>query len=204
MVPQPALGTAGRAVTAAWAGPGLRWLLLGAAALLGGLGTSASSAADPGLLETQVKAAYLAKFASYAEWPPARFADAASPLVIGVLGDDALAEELAAHSRGQTVKGRRIEVRRVSVDDALAPVHVLFVGADTPDDKLDALFARLRGQPVLTVADSRAAQRRGSMITFVARNQRLRFDVALAPAAASDIRLSALLLTAANRVVRSP
>ena len=55
---------------------------------------------------------------------------------------------------------------------------------------------------VLTVADSRQAQERGSMITFLVRSQRLRFEVAVPPATESRIRLSALLLTAATRVVR--
>lgn len=191
-------------MTATWARPMLRWFLLGATYLLAGLAPTVSAADAPVLLETQVKAAYLTKFASYAEWPPSRFANASSPLVIGVLGDDPLAVEVAAQSRGQAVKGRRIEVRRLGPDDSLESAHVLFVGAGIEADALDALFARLRGRPVLTVADTRAAQQRGCMITFVARNERLRFDVALAPANDSDIRLSALLLTAANRVVRSP
>jgi len=151
--------------------------------------------------ETQVKAAYLAKFASYAEWPEARLGEDASPLVIGVVGDDALVVELEAQTRGQAVRGHPIKVRRLAADGPLTEAHVLFVGPmDAPT--LDAVFARLRGQPVLTVADSHQAQERGSMITFVVRSQRLRFEVAVAPATESRIRLSALLLTAATRVVR--
>ena len=166
---------------------------------LAGLPTPASAQAT--VQETQVKAAYLAKFASYAEWPEARLGEDASPLVIGVVGADALAADLEAQTRGQAVRGHPIKVRRLAADGPLTEAHVLFIGPmDAPT--LDGMFERLRGQPVLTVADSRQAQERGSMITFMVRSQRLRFEVAVPPANESRIRLSALLLTAATRVVR--
>src|SRR5438093_1310750 len=44
--------------------------------------------------EYQVKAAFLYKFVGYVEWPPQVFARADSPLVIGVVGADALADAL--------------------------------------------------------------------------------------------------------------
>ena len=166
---------------------------------LAGLPTPASAQAT--VQETQVKAAYLAKFASYAEWPEARLGEDASPLVIGVVGADALAADLEAQTRGQAVRGHPIKVRRLAADGPLTEAHVLFIGPmDAPT--LDGMFERLRGQPVLTVADTRQAQERGSMITFMVRSQRLRFEVAVPPANESRIRLSALLLTAATRVVR--
>ena len=149
--------------------------------------------------ETQVKAAYLAKFASYVEWPAGRLADDASPLVIGVVGAEALADELEAQSQGKSVRGHPIRVRRFDSDGPVADAHLLFIGpADAAT--LDAIFTRLRGKAVLTVADSPSAQARGSMITFLVRNRRLRFEVALPPASESQIRFSALLLTAAHRV----
>ena len=112
----------------------------------------APASAQATVQETQVKAAYLSKFASYAEWPEARLGEDASPLVIGVVGADALAGELEAQTRGQSVRGHPITVRRLAADGPLTEAHVLFVGpTDAPT--LDAMFERLRGQPVLTVAD---------------------------------------------------
>jgi hypothetical protein len=152
-------------------------------------------------LEVQVKAAYLYKFATYAEWPSAQIGGADAPLVIGVLGSDAVAAQLETQTREQRAHGRHFAVRRLAKGDSLAGVHILFIGTSNAAT-LDALFAAARGQPILTVTDNRAGQSRGSMITFVAKGGRLRFEVALAPANASQIRLSALLLTAATRVVR--
>lgn len=152
-------------------------------------------------LEVQVKAAYLYKFAAYAEWPPGQFAGSDSPLIIGVLGADALASEIEAQTRDQSVHGRRFVVRRLELGDSLSGVHLLFVSGADPAT-LDAVFAAARRQPILTVTDSRAGQARGSIITFVVKGGRMRFEVALPPANASQIRLSALLLTAATRVVR--
>jgi hypothetical protein len=151
--------------------------------------------------ETQVKAAYLYKFASYAEWPAGHLASPDSPLVIGIVAAEPLADALEAQARGQTVRGHPVKVRRFAPDGPLGEAHVLYIGT-TDADSLDTIFAQLRGKPVLTVSDSRSAQQRGSMITFLMRNQRLRFEVAVAPASDNQVRLSALLLTAADRVVR--
>jgi hypothetical protein len=54
---------------------------------------------------------------------------------------------------------------------------------------------------MLTVSDSEEAHALGSIINFVLADERLRFDVALKPAAAARIRISARMLSAAYRVV---
>src|ERR1700754_3238537 len=63
----------------------------------------AQAAGQP--LEQQIKAAYLFKFGGYVEWPANAFADAGAPLVIGIVGDEALAREGTRAVGNRTIKG---------------------------------------------------------------------------------------------------
>lgn len=170
------------------------WLLL----LLGVL-CAAASAQVPGEQERQVKAAYLYKFAGYVEWPDGSFARPESPLVIGVAGADALAEQLEQSVAGHSVNGRAVQVKKVRRGDALAGLHVLYLGA-LEKTALQEMLAASRGLALLTVSDSDEVYAMGSMINFVMADDKVRFDVALKPVAQAHIRISARLLLAAYRV----
>lgn len=180
------------------------WLLLGC--LLPGLLALTAHAQSPtpgGDTGRQVKAAYLHKFIGFVEWPAGSFADPASPIVIGVIGDDKLADSLQALVAQRSVGGRPLQVRKLQPGDAPGGLQVLFIGQQLGERAaLAELLAGLKGRPVLTVTDSDEAYARGCMINFVLLGERLRFEVALAPAEASGLRISALMLAAAYRVAK--
>jgi YfiR/HmsC-like len=153
-------------------------------------------------LELQVKAAYLYKFTTYVEWPADAFASSTSPIVIGVVGSDAEARSIGEQVAGRSSQGRSFVVRRVAPDDPMDGVHILFLG-NVGRAEARSLLQAAKGKPLLTVSASRQAQGQGSMITLVTLSGRLRFEVALGPVAESRLKLSALMLTAAHRVVGS-
>src|SRR6266478_397344 len=76
----------------------------------------------------RVKAGVLYKFGGYIEWPGASFARADSPVTIGVMRADALADELVQIVAGRSVNGRPVRVRKLRPGDPIAGLHVLFVG----------------------------------------------------------------------------
>src|SRR5687767_6577948 len=82
-------------------------LLLCSAGLAAGQGV----ADEPS--EYAVKAAYLAKFPSYVEWPPAAFDAPDSPVVICVVGDDPFGPLLDDVLAAQQVQGRPMVARRM-------------------------------------------------------------------------------------------
>ena len=151
------------------------------------------------LIESEVKAAYLYKFASFVEWPEGSFARANSLLQIGVAADDALAGQLARMVGGRNVNGHALAIRKIRRGDSTAGLHILFVGADDRAAIHDYLQAA-RGQSVLTVTDADQALALGSMVNFVVAGERLRFEVALDHVAPSRLRISARMLAAALRV----
>ena len=153
--------------------------------------------ADP-RLEVQLKAAYLVKFAGFVDWPASAFARPDSPLLIGVAGNDALADQLERVAARRSVGGHALAVRRLQRGDAPAGLHMLYgAGFDG-----SALLAGARGLPLLTVSDAAdaLADTPAGMIHFVVAEERLRFEVALGQVAPSRLRISARLLAAALRV----
>jgi hypothetical protein len=173
------------------------WLGLAALLLLAGA-VPAAQAQAPAPRESAVKAAFLYKFGSFVEWPPATFKSPQDPLVIGVLADDAVADELAQLAAGRSVEGRPLKIRTLRDGEAPGPVHILFVGAMRPQ-RLRDLLAAVPG-PVLVVTQQEGALAAGSVINFVADSGRVRFDASTGSAEARDLKLSARLLAVARQV----
>lgn len=150
--------------------------------------------------EVRIKAAFLYKFCDFVEWPPAAFAAPDAAFTIGVLGADALADELAAVVARRSVHGRPVVVRKLRRGAPLAGLHMLFVGG-SDGARLPEALAGARGRPTLTVTEAEDDGDPGSVINFVLVADKVRFDVALPPAEAGGLRISARLLAVARRVV---
>jgi hypothetical protein len=163
-------------------------------------GVASPAKADTLADEYRVKAAFLYKFGSYIEWPDRSFARADSPIAIGVMGADMLADELAQIVAGRNVNGRPVLVRRLRPGNSIAGLHVLFIGR-TDRGRLAEILAAARGQALLTVTESDEALELGSMINLVVVEDKVRFDVALSPSESSNLKISARLLGVARKVV---
>jgi len=190
-----------------WTFSGIDWRLaarlLRACALSLGVAAAVSgprpAQADAQADEYRVKAAFLYKFGSYIEWPSGSFARADSPVAIGVMGADALADELVQIVAGRNVNGRPVRVRKLRPGDPIAGLHVLFVGRDS--GRLAEILAAAKGRALLTVTESEEALELGSMINFVVVEDKVRFDIAPPPSESSNLKISARLLGVARKVV---
>lgn len=165
-----------------------------------GIATPRPAQADAQVDEYRVKAAFLYKFGSYIEWPSGSFARADSPVTIGVIGADALADELTQIVAGRNVNGRPARVRKLRAGDPIAGLHVLFVGRGE-GGRLAEILAAARGQALLTVTESEEGLGLGSMINFVVVEDKVRFDIAPPPSESSSLKISARLLGVARKVV---
>ncbi|NEX59545.1 YfiR family protein [Noviherbaspirillum galbum] len=149
--------------------------------------------------EEKVKAAYLYRFISYVEWPPAAVPRSDEPYVVGVAGSDEVADELAAISSGRMVNGHPVLVRKLREDDTIAGMHVLFLGAGA---RPQALLRQAQQQPILIVTESEGALGQGSMINFRLVDDRLRFEIALAPAERAGLKFNSRMLGVAYSVIK--
>ena len=161
--------------------------------------TALAQGASNQALERRVKAAFLYKFLGYADFPAAAFADSASPLVIGVVGSEEMAEELGRVVAGRQVRGRPLLVRALREGDP-AQVHLLFVAGS--DSARAARILRAAPNALLPVTECELGLQSGSVINFRIIEERVRFDVSLDSAERNNVKLSSRLLTVANRVVK--
>jgi hypothetical protein len=180
----------------------LSWSWVGAAGPVPGVVAAITPATVP---EYTVKASYLRQFSRYVEWPPAKFADASTPIVIGVLGANPFNEVLEQTVRGQSSQDRPVVIRLVGTVEEAAACHIVFISRQEARQQ-PAWLARLRDLPVLTVAETEDALAQGAVIAFVmesgARGAKVRFDASLPAMQRAGLHISSPMLVSARQVQR--
>jgi hypothetical protein len=144
------------------------------------------------------KAAMLYKFLGYVDFPGGPL-DPGVPYVVGVVGADDVADELARLALGRTVNHHGVVVRRLHDGDSARDVHLLFIGAgDGASEQALVKAAALAG--AMSVTESATGIACGSVINFVLVDDRVRFEVSLAAAEKNKLKLSSRLLSVAHAV----
>src|SRR5258708_3925515 len=170
----------------------------GLAALLGLLvfaGPAVCNADASVSKEYLLKAAFLYNFTKFVEWPPKRFANETSPIVIGVLGWNwnPFSDELINLVSGKKVGGRPVIVKNVETPEEASAVHVLFVTAGLEQ----RWFKGLKSAPntgVLTVGESEEFAADGGIITFILKEDNVRFEINQDAGKDTGLKISAQLL----------
>jgi len=164
-------------------------------------------AATPGLVqaevtkEYQVKAAFLYNFTKFVEWPPARFADAQRPIVIGIVGRNPFGDELAKITGGRKINGRDIVIRLVASEAEVLSADLIFVSVGE-EEHLPDLTGTLQQAGILTVGESPRFAAAGGMITFVLERDKIRFQINQAASEQAGLKINAQLLKLAITVQR--
>ncbi len=159
----------------------------------------AVSQLDAPATEGTVKAAFLYKFLSYIDWPAAAFDGPDSPLVMGVLGADQMADELADLVQGRTVGRRRVQVRKLQDRSAVSGSHLLFIGA-LPTERTVQAIRDAKAAGAVTVTEVPAGLALGSVINFLLVDDRVRFEISREAAEQTRVSVSSGLLGVAYRV----
>lgn len=153
-----------------------------------GLRTSAQTASAP-----DVTAAYLTNLVRFTVWP-AEALPADAPLVLCVEGSGPVADALETMTRSRRIAGHTLAVRRVKLEDALQPCHLLYA-TQLAREQADRLLRATEKLPILTVSDSADFARRGGIANFFVENERLRFAVNPEAAERAGLRISSRLLS---------
>jgi hypothetical protein len=149
--------------------------------------------------EYDVKAAFIYNFASLVTWPTSAFAQPGTPLTLAILGEADFAPHTEEFFRGRKVGRRAIEVRRISRIEEVVGNHMVFVSA-SEDDRVPAILEAARNAQVLTIGESEDFARRGGIINFYRRGNKLHFEINRAAADAAGLRISSRLLRLARLV----
>jgi hypothetical protein len=157
----------------------------------------ARAVAQSANVEYAVKATYLYKFAPYVEWPAGMLGAPSDPLVLCILGVDAVANLADEAAKGQSIAGHAVTVRHIAAPTRDARCHILYVAASQRNAA--AALASVRGTPVLTVTDAANDANSRGIVNFVVDDNRVRFQIDLAAAAQNHLVISSKLLDLAIR-----
>jgi hypothetical protein len=161
--------------------------------------TLAQKVATP---EYQIKAAFLFNFTRFVRWPASRLPRPDTPIVIGVLGRNPFGNTLTEAVRGRKVDSHPLVVRMVQQPSEVAAVHVLFVPA-AETARAAAMADLINRSAILGVGETPAFLDSGGTIVFSLIGDKVRFDINLAAAEASGLRLNPQLLKLARSVRQS-
>lgn len=166
------------------------------------LGLASSAPAQQAVKRDELKAAFVFQFANYVQWPESSFKDAESPIVIGIVGNDAMVKTLTTSVRGKTVGARGINVVDVSTKEAAESCHILFTQySDERDEKrVDEYLSYTRTKPILTVSDDDNFTEEGGIIRLFEKDNKLRFEINVDEAERSGLTISSKLLGLAQIV----
>jgi hypothetical protein len=151
--------------------------------------------------EYQIKAAFLFNFAKFVEWPAPAFAEATSPMVIGILGENPFRDDLERMTRGKTINNRPLVIKAFRSPAEATNCHILFVST-SEKTRLPEVFENLRGASVLTVGEAERFTEAGGMIQFVLEGGKIRFQVNETAARSAGLKISSKLLSLAQRPAR--
>lgn len=150
--------------------------------------------------EYEVKAAFLYNFGKFVKWPAG---GNRSDFRICVLGEDPFGTTLDSILEGETVDGKRVAARRISVPGDAASCQIVFISS-SEEKRLKAILEVLGRTNALTVSEIPQFTQRGGMIGFLLAGGKVRFEVNLVPAEGAGLTLSSDLLRVATSVKRNP
>lgn len=161
---------------------------------------AAPALAQRGAKLDELKAAFVFQFANFAEWPEDAFENDAAPLVICIVGNDAMADLLEESVEGKNVAGHPLEVVAKDRPGELDTCHIVFFDA-AERRIIDEALEDLTEKPVLTVSDADDFTRDGGVIRLYQQTSKLRIEVNIDAAERAHLKISSKLLSLA-RVVR--
>jgi len=146
------------------------------------------------LSEYRLKVAFIYNFALFTEWP----AEVGGTLNLCIYGQDPFGKDIDA-LEGKVVGLRGITVYRKAASASLGDCHLVYIAASAMPN-LPRVLEAVRGNPVLTVADSPGAARQGVTLNMAVAQNKITFEANLQAARASRLNLSSKLLRLATEV----
>jgi hypothetical protein len=157
----------------------------------------AAAAGTNSVSEYEVKAAYVYYFAKFIDRPDEALHDPASPIVIGVLGDNRFASMLENVVKGKTIQNRPIVINSLKWPADLSNFDILYISSDE-QQRTSQIISTLKNTPILTVTEAGQNSRSKGLINLLVEGGKVHFEVDLVGAAKANLKISSKLLRLAN------
>jgi hypothetical protein len=161
---------------------------------------SRAPAQDP-MEEYRLKAAFVASFAGFVEWPPDILKNSHDPIVICVLGENPFGSALDRAASGKSIQDHKLAVHGIADVREATACQILFVSSSESRHFRSILKdPQLRG--VLTVGDTGDFNSQGGVINLQLESDRIRILINMDAAEQGRLRISSKLLSLA-RIVKN-
>jgi hypothetical protein len=180
-------------------------LAVGLAALLnGGLwsdspSTQAVALSQQPAPEQDLKAAFLHNFARFTEWPERAFVLTPLEFHLGVLGPDSLFETVQRVLKDKKIGNRTLKIIHGKVPSDLKTCVMVFI-ADAEKEKIPALLAEFKDQPVLLVGETDGFAQDGGALNFYLEQNKVKFEINPDAAARAGLKVTKLVGVAPRKV----
>jgi len=125
------------------------------------------------------KAALLAVFSEYIQWPEqSGIADKSTPFIIGVIGTNPFGDILKASftQEQNKIKDKPVVIRLISKMDQINGCHILFISKSN-EPQLPQLMDFLKQKPIVTIAETKGFGKKGVMFNFFKTRGEIRFEI---------------------------
>lgn len=116
---------------------------------------------------------FIYNFSKYVKWPDAQNS---GKFVIGLLGNSAIAKDLATMSKTKNINGMPIEIKQFSSAADISDCHILYVSASA-SNSLGQVISKCSGKSVLIVTDNPGFAQKGAIINFVDIDGKIKFEL---------------------------
>jgi hypothetical protein len=124
-----------------------------------------------------LKGTYVYSFCKFVSWPAGVFVNDKTPVIIGVLGDDALLRTLESVAEKRKNLGRPLDVRRLAGPDEAKTCHLVCIGAAVDlKSQLEAIDAT-KELPVVIVTESPNMMANGAHFNFFLNGASINFEI---------------------------
>lgn len=149
--------------------------------------------------EHQVKAAFIANFIKFIEWPD--LGRAGSKFVVGVYGAEGFEHSIEEVLANRSISGHPIVVEQIHSDSEIRNCRMVISGA-TSEERIARLARVSADSGAVLVGESDDFARNGGTIGFVVISSKIRFDINLETAKRARVSISSKLLSLAHDVYR--
>ena len=138
---------------------------------------------------------FVYNFTKYIKWPDAYNGD---KFIIGVYGDSEIYSSLnaMAASKKKTTSGKNIEIHKFSSPSEIKECNILFVSQNVARE-LGQIDKNTAGKPVLIVTDAPGLATQGSVINFIEKDGKIKFELNESKASSRGLIVSSSLTSLA-------
>ena len=148
-------------------------------------------------LNYKLHAMFIYHFSKYIDWP---VQNTRNEFKIAVIGNSPITQELQQMLRDKQVNGKSVIVKTEDLSSfSPSGYDMVFLSAEK-SSKLSALDETSNGFPLLIITEQEGLLNKGSMINFLVREEKLRFEVNKTKMLSRNLKVSNELLKLATKI----